>query len=88
MCMKTLEDLHSAPVAPEYAPATFTHHLTPGALLALLKTLHHHEPAGHVVSIRGYDFDFHRNLSENTRALVEPAVERILQLSAQSEEIR
>ena len=51
-----------------------------GALLSFLKTLHHHEPAGHIVSIRGYDFDFHRNLSTNPRALVEPAVERIFQI--------
>ena len=61
-------------------PATFTHHLTPAMLLALLKSLHHREPAGHIVSIRGYDFDFHRNLSADTEALVEKAVDHILQL--------
>ena len=74
---ETLEDLHCAPVVPEYAPATFTHHLTPAALLALLKTLYRVEPAGHLVSIRGYDFDFHRNLSEKTSALVEAAADCI-----------
>ncbi len=77
---ENLEHLHSAPVEPEYAPATFTHHLTPGALLALLKALHHHEPSGHIVSVRGHDFDFHRDLSKSTHALVEPAAERILQI--------
>ena len=77
---ETLEDLHCAPVVPEYAPSTFTHHLTPGALLALLKTLYGVEPAGHLVSIRGYDFDFHRNLSANTRALVESAADCILEI--------
>ncbi len=74
---ETLEDLHCAPVVPEYAPATFTHHLTPAALLALLKTIYRVEPAGHLVSIRGYDFDFHRDLSANTRALVEAAADCI-----------
>jgi len=75
---ESLEDLHCAPVVPEYAPSTFTHHLTPAALLALLKTLYGGEPSGHLVSIRGYDFDFHRNLSEKTGALVEPAADCIL----------
>jgi len=74
---ETLEDLHCAPVVPEYAPATFTHHLTPAALLALLKTIYRVEPAGHLVSIHGYDFDFHRDLSANTRALVEAAADCI-----------
>jgi hydrogenase maturation protease len=77
---ETLEDLHCAPVVPEYAPSTFTHHLTPAALLALLKTLYGAEPVGHLVSIRGYDFDFHRNLSVNTRALVESAADCILEI--------
>jgi hydrogenase maturation protease len=72
--------LHCEPVCPEYSPSTFTHHLTPGAFLALLKTLYRLEPAGHLVSIRGHDFDFHRDLSPETEALVGPAVEHILRL--------
>lgn len=74
---ENLEDLHCAPVTPEYAPSTFTHHLTPSALLALLRTLYGAEPSARLVSIRGYDFDFHRNLSERTRAGVEPAADLI-----------
>jgi hydrogenase maturation protease len=77
---ENMDALHCALVLPEYTPVTFTHHLTPGVFLALLKALHHHEPIGHLVSIRGYDFDFHRNLSSDTEALVEPAVNYILQL--------
>jgi hydrogenase maturation protease len=77
---EAMDALHCAPVLPEYTPATFTHHLTPGMLLAMLKALHHHEPIGHLVSIRGYDFDFHRDLSRDTKVLVEPAVKYILQL--------
>jgi hydrogenase maturation protease len=73
-------NLHCAPVLPEYAPSTFTHHITPATMLAWLKTLHRREPAGHLVSIRGYDFDFHRALSADTQALVESAVDHILQL--------
>ena len=83
---ETLEDLHCAPVVPEYAPSTFTHHLTPAALLSLIKTLYGVEPAGYLISIRGYDFDFHRNLSPNTRALVESAADCTFNLFKQLEE--
>jgi len=76
---ENVDSLYCAPVFPEFTPATFTHHLTPATLLALLKSLHHREPAGHIVSIRGYDFDFHRSLSTDTEALVEKAVDHILQ---------
>ena len=77
---ENVDSLYCAPVFPEFTQATFTHHLTPAMLLALLKSLHHREPAGHIVSIRGYDFDFHRNLSADTEALVEKAVDHILLL--------
>jgi hydrogenase maturation protease len=77
---ENVENLHCAPVIPEYAPSSFTHHMTPAMLLALLKLLNFPEPAGHLVSIRGYDFNFHRDLSPETMALVESAVEHILHL--------
>jgi hypothetical protein len=51
-------------------------------LLALLKMLCNVEPAGYLLSIRGYDFDFHRTLSESTEAFVDRAVEKIIQLLA------
>jgi Ni,Fe-hydrogenase maturation factor len=77
---ENVDNLYCAPVYPEFTPATFTHHLTPAILLALLKSLYHREPTGHIVSIRGYDFDFHRSLSADSKALVEKAVDHILQL--------
>ena len=77
---ENVEDLHCGPVAPDYAPSTFTHHLTPAALLSFLKALYGAEPEARLVSIRGRDFDFHRGLSEEARSLVEPAVNHILQL--------
>ena len=75
-----LADLHCGPVNPRHAPSTFTHHITPGMLLALLKAIHRKEPTGHLVSLRGYDFDFHRGLSENTESLIDPAVAAIMKL--------
>ncbi len=78
--LENVDPLHCEPVSPEYIPSTFTHHLTPAAFLALLKALYHSEPSGHLVSIRGHDFDFHRDLSAETEALVGPAVEHLLRL--------
>lgn len=78
---ESTDKLHCAPISPAYALSTFTHHMTPAMLLALLKLLHFQGPTGHLVSIRGYDFDFHRDLSADTKALVEPAVEYILRLA-------
>ncbi len=77
---ENVDALHCEPVSPEYTPSTFTHHLTPAAFLALLKALYHQEPTGHLVSLRGYDFDFQRRISAETEALVGPAVEYILRL--------
>jgi hydrogenase maturation protease len=75
-----LDDLHCAAVSPDEAGLTFTHHMSPATLLAFFKALHGRDLEGHLVSIRGLDFDFHRDLSAGTLALVEPAVERIAAL--------
>jgi hydrogenase maturation protease len=75
---ESVDNLHCAPISAKYAPSTFTHHMTPSMLFALLEMLHYPVPTGHLVSIRGHDFDFHRDLSAETRALVGPAVEYIL----------
>ena len=72
--------VHCVPVQPEYAPATFTHHMTPALFLALLRALFQHYPAAHVVSIRGYSFNFERCLSAPTAALVQPALDRVVSL--------
>lgn len=70
-------DLYCTPIRPEVV-SSFTHHLTPALLLALLKTLLCAEPVGHIVSIRAHDFGFHRSLSEATARMVQPAVDCIL----------
>ena len=75
-----INDLNCIPVTPEYVSSTFTHHMSPASLLAFLKVLYNREPAGHIVSLKGYDFDFQRMLSESTRMLIPAAVEKILKL--------
>jgi len=78
-------DLHCVPVPAEGAMSAFTHHMTSSMLLALLKGIHHQEPTGYLVSIRGCEFDFRRGLSARVEALVQPAVGHILRLVAQPE---
>jgi hydrogenase maturation protease len=75
-----MEDLSCLPVTPEYVASSFTHHMTPSALLAFLKTMYRCEPRAHLVSIRGYNFDFTRTFSPEVEALVQPAVNAILEL--------
>jgi hydrogenase maturation protease len=75
-----LEDLNCSKVVPEYVTSTFTHHMTPSALLAFLKAIYQHEPEAYLVSVRGHDFDFKRSFSPETQSLLRPAVEKILQL--------
>ena len=77
---RQMNDLHSEPVSDEYSPVTFSHHTNPAILLALYRTLYNQEIHGHIVSIRGHIFDFQRNLSDATDALIEPAVEKVLQI--------
>jgi hydrogenase maturation protease len=74
------EDLHCSPVSAEYISSSFTHHMMPSALFAFLKTIYQCEPQGHLVSIRGYDFDFKQTLSPKVQKLVHPAVDTILKL--------
>ncbi|MFH2012453.1 MAG: hydrogenase maturation protease [Pseudomonadota bacterium] len=72
-----VDNLYCTPVTQDYTTPTFSHNITPQMLLAFLKKLYDREPNGYLVSIRGYDFDFHCSLSVDTKALVEPAVEYI-----------
>ncbi len=70
-------DLYSARVLPEDATSAFTHQISPSMFLALLQAIYGREPEGHIVSIRGYDFDFHHTLSGPTSRLIGDAADRI-----------
>ena len=78
-----LEELNCSPVEAQYVSSSFTHHMTPAALLAFLKTMYQCEPETHLVSIRGCDFDFKKTLSSKVQALVQPAVDAILKVTDQ-----
>ncbi len=75
-----VDGLYCSPVVPKFTYSAFTHHMTPATLLALLSALYHLDTTAYLVSARGHRFEFERYLSEETQALVEPAVARICQL--------
>jgi len=75
-----MEDLCCSPVLPEYSSTSFTHHMTPSLLVAYLDAMYRREPEAHLVSVRGYEFDFRRTLSCRVQAVVRPAVDIILRL--------
>lgn len=63
--------------------APFVYHQThPSTVLALTMHLYDRAPRAILLSLLGHDFDFGAGLSDETAALVEPAVDRILELAA------
>ncbi len=66
------------PVEASPASSAFTHHLTPAACLALTQAIYGKMPEAKLLSIRGFQFGFSRELSPETAALVEQAVETLM----------
>ena len=75
------DDLREEELDVCYKPATVSHQLHPCSVLALANQMHGHAPAGVLLSLRGYDFDFGEGLSDTTAAIVPAAVDRILDLA-------
>lgn len=67
-------------IGPDNAVSGFTHQFHPAAFLALLKVVCDHEPASHLLSVSGCNFDFGRGLSANAARLLEPSIELVLRL--------
>ena len=68
-------------VVPELGTSSFSHHMTPESILAFLHVLYKHKPQCYLISIRGYAFDFKRSLTPEVENYVNPAVEKILQIT-------
>ncbi len=64
-------------VESDFQRSPFTHHLTPQSLISICETLYKNKPDAALLSVRGYQFLFSRQLSEETQALVPEAVELI-----------
>jgi hydrogenase maturation protease len=64
-------------VKSDFQRSPFTHHLTPQSLISICETLYGKKPDAALISIRGYRFQFSRQLSEETQVLVPQAVDLI-----------
>ena len=68
------ENVKFSPVEPEFSNSPFTHHMTPATLLALSNTLTGKHPESWLLSIRGHEFEFNRELTEKTMRFAEEAL--------------
>ena len=64
-------------VESDFQRSPFTHHLTPQSLISICETLYKSKPEAALLSVRGYQFLFSRQLSEEARLLVPEAVDLI-----------
>ena len=71
-------DLNIANIDPGFQASPFTHHMTPMTCLSLCQTIYNANPEAILVSVRGYDFEFTRQLSTATADLSSQAAEWIL----------
>jgi len=74
------EALRCVVLEPNYAPSAFTHHMKPEALLGLATAFSETVPRSRLFSVRGYDFDFGEELSEQTKRLADQATQRIMDM--------
>ena len=72
-------DVQLVPLSTEFQHSPFTHHLTPQTLLALCQTLYSKTPQAFLLSVRGHRFEFERQLSPETQALVPEALKLLLE---------
>src|SRR5512144_1949458 len=70
-------DMNVSKIAAEFQASPLTHHLTPQSLLTFAQTLYQARPEAILVSVRGYQFGFERELSPLTAELAQQAAERI-----------
>ena len=73
------EDIAYTPIQPKFQNSPFTHHFTPASCLAVAQSLKGHYPEAWMLSVRGFEFAFNRDLTPQTLALVEQAFEMLKQ---------
>ena len=71
-------DVNVSEIAAEFQASPLTHHLTPQSLLTFAQTLYNARPEAILVSVRGYQFGFERELSPWTAELARQAAEVIV----------
>ena len=64
-------------LSPEYEKSPLTHHMSPRTVLSISATIYETIPEAILVSVRGFHFEFERELSPQTAKLAEAATEQI-----------
>jgi hydrogenase maturation protease len=67
------EDISWTVLTPEYEKSPLTHHMSPKTVLSIAATIYDTIPEAILVSVRGFSFEFNRELSARTAALTEEA---------------
>ena len=73
-----LPEINTVQLAPQDQASPLTHHMTPQTCLELAGTLYGHAPESILISVRGYQFGFNRELSAPTRKLVSQAARQVV----------
>jgi len=73
------ENISWVELSPEYEKSPLTHHMSPKTVLSIAKTIYDKVPEAILVSVRGYKFQFERELSPQTAKLTQQAADRIWQ---------
>jgi hydrogenase maturation protease len=71
------EEIAWVDLSPEYEKSPLTHHMSPRTVLSIAGTIYDHIPEAILVSVRGFHFEFERELSPKTAVLADEATERI-----------
>jgi hydrogenase maturation protease len=71
-------NLNIVPINACFQNSPFTHHMTPETLLSFVDTLYHCMPEAILISVRGYEFNFERHLSDATESLAVQASQWII----------
>jgi hydrogenase maturation protease len=66
--------LNFVPLTVEFQQSPFTHHLTPQSLLSICQAVTGRTPEAMLLSVRGYEFEFDRQLSDRTASLLQEAL--------------
>jgi len=71
------EEISWIVLSPEYEKSPLTHHMSPRTVLSIAKTVYDKVPEAILVSVRGFKFQFERDLSPKTARLTQQAADRI-----------
>ncbi len=70
--------VRSEEIKPDSSLGMITHVIKPSNLLAFCENLYHRHPKAYLYSVKGVEFDFGEELSEQTRKLADEAIQKIV----------